>query len=37
MKIASFILRTTAIALAAASVTCAVVAYLCVSLRNDEN
>ena len=36
MKIASFILRTTAIALAAASVACAVVAHLCASLRNDE-
>lgn len=37
MKIASFILRTTAIALAAASVTCAVVAHMCASLRNDED
>ena len=36
MKIASFILRTTAIALAAASVACAIVACLCASLRDDE-
>ena len=36
MKIASFILRTLAIALAAASVACAVVSCLCASLRNDE-
>lgn len=37
MKIASFILRSTAIALAAASVACAVVAHLCASLRNDDD
>ena len=36
MKIACFILRTVAIALAAASVACAVVSCLCASLRNDE-
>ena len=36
MKIASFILRTTAVSMAAASVVCAVVARLCESLRNDE-
>ena len=36
MKIASFILRTTAISLAAVSVACAAVACLCSSLRNDE-
>ena len=36
MKIASFILRTVAIALAAASVACAVVSCLCASLQNDE-
>ena len=37
MKITIFILRTVAIALAAASVACAVVACLCMSLRNDED
>ena len=37
MKIAGFILRITAIALAAASVTCAAAAHLCVSLCRDEN
>ena len=36
MKIVSFILRTVAISLAAASVACAVVSFLCASLRNDE-
>ena len=36
MKIASFILRTTAVSMAAASVACVVVSYLCSSLRNDE-
>ena len=36
MKIASFILRTAAIALACASVACAAVACLCGSLRNDD-
>ncbi len=36
MKIASFILRTAAIALAAASVACAVVAHLCVSLQDAD-
>ena len=35
MKIASFILRITAVALAAASVTCAVAAHLCASLHSD--
>ena len=37
MKIASFILRTTAVALAAASVACAAVAHLCVSLRDAND
>ena len=37
MKIVSFILRTVAVALAAAAVACAVVSCLCTSLRNDEN
>ena len=37
MKIASFILRSTASALAAASVACAVVAHLCASLRSDDD
>ena len=36
MKIVSFILRTVAISLAAASVACVVVACLCGSLQNDE-
>ncbi len=36
MKIAGFILRTVAVALACASVACAVVAHLCVSLRSDD-
>ena len=36
MRIVSFILRTTAVSLAAASVACVVVAGLCSSLRNDE-
>ena len=36
MKIVSFILRSVAVALAAASVACAVVSCLCTSLRNDE-
>ena len=36
MKIASFILRTSAISLAAASVACLVVAHLCVSLQDDD-
>jgi hypothetical protein len=36
MKIASFILKTTAVALAAASVACAVVAHLCASLRDAD-
>ena len=34
MKIASFILKTTAVALAAASVACAVVAHLCAAPRD---
>lgn len=34
MKIASFILRTAAIALAASSVACLAVAHLCASLRD---
>ena len=37
MKIASFILRTVAVAMAATAVACAVVSCLCASLRNDEN
>ena len=37
MKIASFILRTVAIALAAAAAACAIVSSLCVSLWNEEN
>ena len=37
MKIVSFILRTIAVALAAAAVACAVVSWLCASLQNDEN
>ena len=36
MKIASFILRTAAIALAAASVAGAAVSCLCASLRADD-
>ena len=36
MRIASFILKITAVALAAASMTCAVAACLCASLQNDE-
>ena len=36
MKIASFILKTTAVALAAASVACAVVARPCASLRDSD-
>ena len=36
MKIASFILRTTAIPLAASAVACAAVAHLCASLRDDD-
>ena len=36
MKIVSFILRTIAISLAAASVACAVVACLCASLQKDK-
>ena len=36
MKIASFILKTTAVSLAAASVACVAVACLCTSLRNDD-
>lgn len=34
MKVASFILKTTAVALTAAAVTCAVVAHLCASLQD---
>ncbi len=37
MKIASFILRTAAVALAASAVACAVVAHLCASLRDDDD
>ena len=37
MKIAGFILRTVAIALAAASVACAVVSCLCASIQNNED
>ena len=36
MKIVCFILRTTAVALAAASVACVVVSCLYASLRNGE-
>lgn len=36
MKIASFILRSTAIALACASAACLAVAHLCASLPNDD-
>lgn len=36
MKIASFILKTAAIGLAAAAVVCAVTARLCVSLRDAD-
>ena len=36
MKIASFILKTAAVALAAASVACAVVAHLCASLQDAD-
>ncbi len=36
MKIASFILRTSAIALAAASVACLVVSHLCASLQDAD-
>lgn len=36
MKIASFILRTTAVALTAAAVACAVVAHLCASLQDAD-
>ena len=36
MKIASSILRTTAIALAASSVACMVVAHLCASLQDAD-
>ena len=37
MKIVVFLLRTVAVALAAASVACAVVSCLCASLRDEEN
>ena len=36
MKIASFILRTAAIAMAAGSVACMMVAHLCASLQDDD-
>lgn len=36
MKIASFILRTAAVALAALSVACAVIAHLCASLQDAD-
>ncbi len=36
MKIATFILRTSAIGLAAASVACLVVARLCASLQDAD-
>ena len=36
MKTASFILRTSAIAFAAASVACMMVAHLCASLEDAE-
>ncbi len=35
MKLASFILRTAAIGLAASAIACAVVAHLCASLDED--
>ena len=37
MRIACFILRSVAVALAAASVACVAVSCLCASLQNDEN
>lgn len=37
MKIASFILKATAVALACASVACAVIACLCASLHDDND
>jgi hypothetical protein len=37
MKIASFILKATAVSLACASVACAAVACLCTSLRGDND
>ena len=37
MKIATFILRTSAIGLAAASVACLVVAHLCASLQDADD
>ena len=36
MKLASFILRTAAIGLAASAIACAVVAHLCASLRDAD-
>ena len=36
MKIASFILKTSAVALAAASMACLVVAHLCASLCEED-
>ena len=36
MKLVRFVLRTVAIALAAASVTCAAVSCMCGSLRRDD-
>lgn len=36
MKIASFVLRTAAIGLAASAVACAVVAHLCASLCEED-
>lgn len=36
MKIASFILKVSAVALAAAAAACAVVSYLCASLRDAD-
>ena len=37
MRIVSFILRTVAVTLAAASVACAVVSCLCASFGDEEN
>lgn len=36
MKLASFILRTAAIGLAASAIACAVVAHLCASLQDAD-
>lgn len=36
MKVASFILRSTAIGMAAASVACMMIAHLCASLEDAD-